>query len=226
MYGRDPPPLIKGISTALPNSEVDRQLIDHDSMLVVLREHLVHTQQQMKNIADRHRRDLSFEVGELVYLKVRPHRLLSLGRRVNEKLAPRFYGPFPALKHVGKVAYKLQLPVSPTIHPVFHISQLCPAVGSVPLALDLPVQLSQDMELLLEPEDVLGYCSTGSSLPHDVEVLIKWKDLPAHESSWEPYILIQNQFPSFHLEDKEIPYPWKTAKYHWGLLCKSILIPK
>ena len=58
------------------------------------------------------------------------------------------------------------------------------------------------MELLLEPEDVLGYRWTGFSLPHDVEVLIKWKDLPAHESSWEPYILIQNQFPSFHLEDK------------------------
>ena len=109
---------------------------------------------------------------------------------------------FRVLKRVGKVAYKLQLPVSSTIHLVSHISQLCPAFGNIPLALDLPVQLSQDMELLLEPEDVLGYCLTGSSLPHDVEVLIQWKFLPAHETSWEPYILIQNQFPSFHLEDK------------------------
>ena len=183
MYSRDPPPLIRGIPTALPNSEVDRQLNDRDAMSVVLREHLVHAQQRMKNTADCHRRDLSFEVGDLVYLKLRPHRLLSLGCRVNEKLAPRFYDPFPVLKHVGKVAYKLQLPVSSTIHPVFHISQLRPTVGSVPPALDLPVKFSQDMELLLEPEDVLGYRWTGSSLPHDVEVLIKWKDLLAHESS-------------------------------------------
>lgn len=33
-------------------------------------------------------------------------------------------------------------------------------------------------------------------LPH------KWKELPAQVATWEPYILMQNQFPYFHLEDK------------------------
>ena len=41
------------------------------------------------------------------------------------KLSPRFFGPFEALKCIGKVAYELALP--PTlvgVHNVFHVSIL------------------------------------------------------------------------------------------------------
>ena len=34
------------------------------------------------------------------------------------------------------------------------------------------------------------------------EVLIRWKDLPGYEATWEPFEMIQAQFPSFHLVDK------------------------
>ena len=156
----------------------------------------------MKTATDHHRRDLSFEVGDSVYLKFSPYRRLSLAHRLNEKLAPRFYGLFRVLQRVGKVAYKLQLPPSSNIHPVFHISQLLPAVGNLLSAIDLPSPLSTDLELLLEPEAVLGYQVSSFSSPHDIEVLIQWKDVPAHEATREPYTLIQNHFPSFHLEDK------------------------
>ena len=34
------------------------------------------------------------------------------------------------------------------------------------------------------------------------KVLIRWKDLPAFEDSWEPPEIVQHQFPGFNLEDK------------------------
>ena len=156
-------------------------------MITVLREQLLRAQQCMKTAVDCHHRNLSFEVGDSVYLKFCPYWRLSLACQLNVKLAPRFYGPFQVLQCVGKVAYKLQLPPSSNIHPVFHIFQLRPAVGNLLPTVALPSQLSADLELLLEPEAVLGYRVSGSSSPHDIEVLIQWKDMPAHDTTWEPY---------------------------------------
>ena len=187
VYGRDPSPLIQGIPSALPNSTMDQLLQDCDYMLIVLREHLVHAQQRMKSYADRHHRDLSFQIGDLVYLKLHHYRLSSLARRVNEKFAPKFYGPFSVIQCIGSMAYKCQLlPSSSTIH----LFSTFPNSGQ--LWAILPPQLSEDLELLLEPDSVLGYCMTGPSILHDVEVLIKWKDMPTHETTWELFVLIQN----------------------------------
>ena len=100
-------PQIRGIPSALPNSGVDKLLLDRDSMLTVLGEQLGRAQQKMKSYADQHRHDLSFHITNLVYLKWCPYRLSSLARQVNEKLAPRFYGPFLVIQRIGQLADKL-----------------------------------------------------------------------------------------------------------------------
>ena len=122
VYGKEPPSLRSGTPITLPNSEVDTLLQDRDIMITVLRKQLLRAQQRMNTAADHHRRDLSFEVGDSIYLKFRPYQRLSLARQLNEKLAPRFYGPFWVVQSMGKVAYKLQLPPSSNIYLIFHIS--------------------------------------------------------------------------------------------------------
>jgi hypothetical protein len=68
--------------------------------------------------------DLSFEIGDFVYLKVSPMRGTQWFK-VKGKLAPWYVGPFKIISHKGEVAYQLELPPQLSdVHDVFHVSQL------------------------------------------------------------------------------------------------------
>jgi hypothetical protein len=70
----------------------------------MVRENLRVTQLRQKSYVDHRRRELSFEIGDFVYLKVSPMRGLRRFK-VRGKLAPKFIGPFKILKKRGEAAY-------------------------------------------------------------------------------------------------------------------------
>ncbi|CAM8972006.1 unnamed protein product [Rhodiola kirilowii] len=90
----------------------------------LIKDKLLAAQSRQKSYADPKRRELEFQVGDHVFLRVS---LMKGVMRFSKKgkLSPRYIGPFEILERVGNVAYRLALP--PTIsrvHPVFHISML------------------------------------------------------------------------------------------------------
>jgi hypothetical protein len=99
-------------------------LLEAEENIKMVRESLKIAQSRQRSYADTRRRELSFEVGDHVYLKVSPIRGV---RRfgVKGKLAPRYIGPCQILARCGEVAYQLSLPEDvSTVHDVFHVSQL------------------------------------------------------------------------------------------------------
>jgi hypothetical protein len=79
-----------------------------------------------------------------VFLKAQPYVQSSLAPRANQKLSFKFFGPYKVLSKIGNVAYKLQLPASSLVHPVFHVSQLKPVVGNhQEVTADLPDPMFQ-----------------------------------------------------------------------------------
>lgn len=104
-------------------------------------------------------------------MKLQSYRQKSLAPRPYEKLAAKFYGPFEVTQRIGQVAYRLQLPETSKIHPIFHISQLKRAIGPLPASATIPEQLNADLELEVEPEMIIDVRSKQSGAPPQLEVL-------------------------------------------------------
>ena len=198
VYGRDPPPLCRYGNPKSLVDDTDRDLQERDQVLLLLKEQLSNAQHNMKATKDSKQQDVAFSVGDIVYFKLRPYRMRTLSQKYNEKLAPKYFGPYTIIQRINPVAYKLALPPESRLHPVFHVSQLKPVVGSPDRVLPLPTTVTDDLEWVVEPLQIKDI--RGSGL--EQLVLVQWKGLPEYESTWELARLIHQRFPEFQLEDK------------------------
>ncbi|KAI9195047.1 hypothetical protein LWI28_011135 [Acer negundo] len=130
MYGRPPRMLSTYEKGTARNEEVERELIARDEVVAKLKKELEKAQGRMKKYYDQGRRDVSFELGDFVYLKLQPYQQKSLKKKFNVKVLQRYYGLFKVLERIGEVAYKLELPSTSRLHPVFYVTVLKKRVGN------------------------------------------------------------------------------------------------
>ncbi|KAA0043118.1 ty3-gypsy retrotransposon protein [Cucumis melo var. makuwa] len=112
---------------------------------------------RQKSYADVRRKDLEFDVGDKVFLKVAPMRgVLRFEKR--GKLSPRFVGPFEILEWIGPVAYRLALPPSlSTVNDVFHVSMLRKYVPDPSHVVDCePLEIDENLSYTEQPVEVLA----------------------------------------------------------------------
>ncbi|KAL4339694.1 hypothetical protein GQ457_08G026290 [Hibiscus cannabinus] len=109
-----------------------------------------------KSYADLRRRDVKFEFGDEVFLKISPWRkVLRFGRK--GKLSPRFIRPYQNIRQIGPVTYHLELPLELSlIHDVFHVSVLRRYRGDPSRVISTDeVEIRPDLCFEEEPVDVI-----------------------------------------------------------------------
>jgi hypothetical protein len=127
----------------------------------------------------------TFEVGDLVYLRLQPYRQASIKRSGAEKLQPHFFGPYRVNKKLGAMAYELDLPQGSKIHNVFHVSCLKRAIGQHIIPIEELPPLDEEGQLILIPEEVLEVQERKLRKRSIKEYLVKWKNLPIENVTWE-----------------------------------------
>ncbi|WVZ83940.1 hypothetical protein U9M48_031034 [Paspalum notatum var. saurae] len=196
LYGQDPN---LAAETAIASSTVPAVndiLTDRTVHLENLKHHLEVAQNRMKQHADRHRIELQFQVGEQVLLKLQPYAQSSLVNRPFPKLAFKFFGPYKILERVGKVAYRLDLPETATIHPVFHVSQLKPYTADYsPVFSELPAIPNLEAPFV-QPAAVLERRLVKPGNAAVPQVRIQWTSLPPTATTWEDYHVVREHFPT------------------------------
>ena len=75
----------------------------------IVRDNLKKARDRQKSYAENCHIDLQFEIGDQVFLKISPWKVV-LRFRKRGKLSPRFIGPYEIVSKVGRVAYNLKLP--------------------------------------------------------------------------------------------------------------------
>ena len=93
-----------------------------------------------------------------MFLKVSPtKRVIRFG--IRGKLNPRFIEPFEILEKVGKVAYRLALPlVLSGVHNVFHVLMLRKYISDLNHVIDVaPLQLKEDLSYDEKPVKIVDH---------------------------------------------------------------------
>jgi len=202
LYGRDPPTLTRQPVTSQDRMELREQLANRDSLLAKLKANLSRAQQAMKAQADRKRQEVILQVGDQVLVKLQPYRQHSSVLRKNQKFSMKYFGPFKVVAKIGSVAYKLELPPSARILPVFHVSQLKLFKGNVDEPyLPLPLTVTK-VGPLVQPLKVIATRTILRGTIQVKQILVQWENGVQDEATWEDTEDIKTNYPSFNLEDK------------------------
>ena len=155
-----------------------------------LQANLAHAQASYTVQANKHRSPgPSIAVNDLVFLNRRNLNTTRPSRKFDDK----FLGPFRVSAQINPVTYKLDLPPSMKIHPVFHVSllkartkDLVPALHTSP-----PPQVIIQDQAAFEVESVLD----SRIYRNQLQYLVKWLDYPPSDNTWEPATTLQEDIP-------------------------------
>ncbi|XP_062119025.1 uncharacterized protein LOC133832733 [Humulus lupulus] len=207
VYGRSPPRIPTYIRSSSSIQAVDDDLLARDALLRRLKVHLQQAQNRMSQQANKKRQDISFAIEDLVLLKLHTYRQSTVAARLNSKLCRRYFGPFPVIGHAGLVAYKLGLPPTSHIYPVFHVSLLKPFVGPHPVTNYPLPELSHVNQPLLLPAAILA----GRVIRHRdsfiKQVLVQWSHCTPEDATWENFTAFCDLYQLTDLEDKVLFEP-------------------
>lgn len=86
------PPSINYSFHRTKDAEVNEFLKDRKATQQLIKDNLLKAQEHMKWYSDKKRTYRSFQVDDLVYLKLQPYRRQSVNERRNHKPSAKFYG--------------------------------------------------------------------------------------------------------------------------------------
>ena len=168
---------------------------DTEEKVQVIRKRLKAASDRQKSYADLKRRDIEYEVGDKVFLKVSPWRkILRFGQK--GKLSLRFIGPYEILERIGPVAYQLALlPELAKLHDVFHVLMLRRYRSDESHILPVQeIQVQEDFSYDEEPKAILA--REVKQLRNKQVSLVKvlWQHHGREEATWESETTMRTKY--------------------------------
>jgi hypothetical protein len=193
MYGFQPlTPVSITLSGSDPSSDknADTLLQDHSIQFQIVQDALLDTQRRMSNQHDWSQKDISFKIGNLVYLDASD---LKKPPGLAHRLLLQFHGPFKVLEHLLPLNYCLDLPPRSHAHDIFHVKKLLPTyecdwylflISDNPVPDDDPI--TNDLgDYYDEKYEVKKLITHWYDSKGDLQYKVKWSGFPKEHNSWQ-----------------------------------------
>ena len=152
----------------------------------------------------------TFEEGDQVWLEGRNLKT----HHPTAKLAPRRYGPFSVAKRLSSVTYRLTLPPSMRIHPVFHVDLLTKYRETEEHGpnYERPPPEIIEGEPKWEVEKIINSRLHGRH--KKLQFLVRWKGFPPSEDSWvlESDLSAPDLIEDFYATHSHTPRPMLSKR--------------
>ena len=176
-HARNPTPISKVPAAETLSSELQSRVEKAKKCLIAARDRLLHR--------DRNSKEIDYNVGDMVLLSTKN---ITFKGPNSKKLLPRWIGPYPIIKRIGHVAYKLKLPDNMKIHPVFHcklLKKFMPSTRHQPP----PPPLLIDNQLEFEVELIHAHKINRRNKRF---FLVRWAGYGPEHDTWEPEVNLKN----------------------------------
>ncbi|KAL0347910.1 UNVERIFIED_CONTAM: hypothetical protein Sangu_1018800, partial [Sesamum angustifolium] len=153
-------------------------------------------QDRQKSYVHKHRREMEYEVGDKVFLKVSPWKgILRYGKQ--GKLSPRYIGQYEIIERIGPLAYRLALPAELSqIHDVFHVSMLWRYRSDPSHVIREPeVEIYEELTYMEEPAGILDRSVRKLRNKEIPMVKVRWIHHSPREATGEIEEHIREKYP-------------------------------
>jgi hypothetical protein len=173
----------------------DEFIEQQDARLSMAQDALQQAQMQQAKYYNQGRRNDSFSVGDLVLVStnhINPPFLRSKG---SKKLRPKYVGPWPITRRVGKTTYELDLPAHIKIHPVINTQYLKRFIESPEQFTGRistpppPIPIVENEVTEYEVETIKDHRTDNKG---KISYLVAWKGYEDHDDTWEPAANLEN----------------------------------
>ena len=151
---------------------------------------------RQKSYADCKRRELHFDVGDHVFLKISLAKGVMRFRRKG-KLNRRYVGPFDIVERVGEVVYRLALPPQyAKLHDVFHISMLRKYIPYETHVIKYDtLEIQADLSFEEKPIRIVEFREHNLRKRIVSIVKVQWQHHEIEEATWELESELRNKYP-------------------------------
>ena len=199
-------------SPPYPHDQISPSATEHIERLRYIQEEIKASMKLAQEIHarahnERHDDTPTFEIGQKVWLESTN----ITTDRPSKKFAPRRLGPYPIITKIGTHAYRLSLPHSMKIHPVFHVNLLSAHhTNTIPGQnfTEPPAEIVEGEEQY-EVESILN----SRYFRNQLQYRVRWLGYDESYDTWEPLKNIEDSAPLAIQEFHTLhPDAWSKTK--------------